>query len=122
MAACSCAKTARNTSGREAAAIGRDLQRIRLDRCGILALMLMFRTRGRRWGLAAIAAVLFAILAALLLKPMLEQAVRARIEAAAVSRGMVARIGQVHVGVWPFVRLERFDLDAGHGLQLHADA
>ena len=84
--------------------------------------MLTFRTHGRRWWLVAIAAVLFATLAALLLKPMLEQAVRARIEAAAVSRGMVARIGQVHVGVWPFVRLERFDLDAGHGLQLHADA
>ena len=89
--------------------------------CGILALMLTFRTRGRRWWLVAIAAALFATLAALLLKPMLEQAVRARIEAAAVSRGMVARIGQVHVGFWPFVRLERFDLDAGHGLQLHAD-
>jgi hypothetical protein len=83
--------------------------------------MLTFRIRGRRWWLVAIAAVLFAILAALSLKPMLEQAVRARIEAAAVSRGMVARIGQVHLGVWPFVRLERFDLDAGHGLQLHAD-
>ena len=83
--------------------------------------MLTFRTHGQRWWLVAIAAVLFATLAALLLKPMLEQAVRARIEAAAVSRGMVARIGQVHVGVWPFVRLERFDLDAGHGLQLHAD-
>ena len=90
--------------------------------CGILALMLTFRTHGRRWWLVAIAAVLFATLAALLLKPMLEQAVRARIEAAAVSHGMVARIGQVHVGVWPFVRLERFDLDAGHGVQLHADA
>jgi hypothetical protein len=84
--------------------------------------MLTFRSHGRRWWLVAVAAVLFATLAALLLKPMLEQAVRARIEAAAVSRGMVARIGQVHVGVWPFVRLERFDLDAGHGLRLHADA
>lgn len=84
--------------------------------------MLTFRIRGRRWWLVAIAAVLLLLtLAVLLLKPMLEQAVRARIEAAAVSRGMVARIGQVHVGVWPFVRLERFDLDAGHGLQLHAD-
>jgi hypothetical protein len=51
----------------------------------------------------------------------LEHAVRARIESAAVRHGMVARIGQVHVGVWPLLRLEGFDLDFGHGVQLHAD-
>jgi len=84
--------------------------------------MRTLRIRGRRWWLVAIAAVLFATLAALLLRPMLEQAVRARIEAAALRDGMVARIEQVHVGVWPFVRLEGFSLDVGHGVQLHADA
>jgi hypothetical protein len=34
---------------------------------------------------------------------------------------MVARIGSVRVGVWPFLRLEGFDLDLGHGARLHAD-
>jgi hypothetical protein len=38
-----------------------------------------------------------------------------------VRHGMVARIGQVHVGVWPLLRLEGFDLDLGHGVRLHAD-
>jgi hypothetical protein len=27
----------------------------------------------------------------------------------------------VHVGVWPLLRLEGFDLDLGHGVRLHAD-
>ncbi len=85
------------------------------------ALMLTFRTRGRKWLARAIAAALVASLAALLLKPMLEHAVRARIESAAVRHGMVARIGWVHVGVWPLLRLEGFDLDLGHGARLHAD-
>ena len=52
---------------------------------------------------------------------MLEHAVRARIECVAVRHGMVARIGRVHVGVWPLLRLEGFDLDLGHGVLLHAD-
>jgi hypothetical protein len=83
--------------------------------------MFMFRTRGRPWWLAAIAAALIVSVAALLLRPMLERAVRARIESAAVRHGLVARIGQVHVGFRPLVRLEGFDLDLGHGEQLHAD-
>jgi hypothetical protein len=83
--------------------------------------MVTFRTRGRRWLLAAIATALVVSLAAVLLRPMLEQAVRARIESAAVRYGMVARIGLVHVGVWPLLRLEGFDLDLGRGMQLHAD-
>ena len=87
--------------------------------------MVSFRTRGRRWWLAAIAAAiaaaLVASLIALLLRPMLEHAVRARIESAAVRHGMVARIGLVHVGVSPLLRLEGFDLDLGHGVRLHAD-
>src|SRR4051812_4240578 len=86
------------------------------------ASMFTFRTRGRRWWLGgAIATALVASLAALLLRPMLEHAVRARIESAAVRQGMVVRIGQVHVGVWPFLRLEGLDLDLGHGARLHAE-
>src|SRR6202451_3412711 len=83
--------------------------------------MFMFRTRRRRWWLGAIATALVVSLAALLLRSRLEHAVRARIESAAVRHGAVARIGVVHVGVWPLLRLEGFDLDLGHGVRLHAD-
>ena len=84
--------------------------------------MATLRTHRLRWWLGgAIAAALVAILAVVLLKPMLERAVRERIESAAVRHGMVARIGSVRVGVWPFVRLTGFDLDLGHGTRLHAD-
>jgi hypothetical protein len=72
--------------------------------------------------LGAIATALVLSLAVLLLRPMLEQAVRARIESAAVRHGMAARIRLVHVGVWPLLRLEGFDLDLGHGARLHADS
>jgi hypothetical protein len=82
---------------------------------------LTFGTRGRRWLGGAIFAALVASLAAVLLKPTLERAVRERIESSAMRHGMVARIGSVRVGVWPFLRLERFDLDLGHGARLHAD-
>jgi hypothetical protein len=80
-----------------------------------------FRTRGRRWLAGAIAAVLVASLAAVLLRPMLERAVRERLESAAVRHGMIVRIGSVRVGLWPFLRLSDFDLDVGHGVRLHAD-
>jgi hypothetical protein len=83
--------------------------------------MFTIRTRRRRWWLGAIATVPAVSLAALLLSPMLERAVRARIESAAVRHGAVARIGGVHVGIWPLLRLEGFDLDFGHGVRLHAD-
>jgi hypothetical protein len=63
--------------------------------CGILASMFTFGTRRRRWLLGAIATALVVSLAALLLSPMLEHAVRARIESAAVRHGAVARIGVV---------------------------
>src|SRR5262245_54841333 len=83
--------------------------------------MVTFRTRGRRWLAGGIAATLVASLAAVLLKPTLERAVRERIESAALRQGMVARINSVRVGIWPFLRLEGFDLDLGHGVRLHAD-
>src|SRR6185312_5090566 len=79
-------------------------------------------TRGRRWWLGgAIAAALVASLAVALLRPMLEHSIRERIESAARRHGMVARMGSVRVGVWPFLRLQDFDLDLGHGVRLHAD-
>src|SRR6202790_2663872 len=80
-----------------------------------------FQTRGGRWLTGAIATALVVSLAALLLSSMLEHAVRARIESAAVRHGVVARIGLVHVGIWPLLRLEGFDLGLGHGVRLHAD-
>ena len=83
--------------------------------------MFRFRIRGRRWWLGAIATALFASLVALSLRSTLEHAARARIESAAVRHGMVARIGLVHVGVWPLLRLEGFDLDLRPGVRLHAD-
>jgi hypothetical protein len=83
--------------------------------------MFTFGTRGRRWWLGAIATVLVVSLATLLLRSMLEHAVRARIESAAARHGVVARIGLVHVGVWPLLRLEGFDLDLGHEVRLRAD-
>src|SRR5262245_3003718 len=82
--------------------------------------MVTIRTR-RRWIAGVIAAALVATLAAVLLKPMLERAVREQIESAAARHGMVARIGSVRVGVWPVLRLSGFDLDLGHGVRLHAD-
>src|SRR3984885_4501572 len=89
--------------------------------CGILASMLTFRTRRRRWWLGAITTALVVSLAALLLRPMLEHEARARIESEAVRHGAVARIGVVHVGVWSFLRLGGFELALGHGTRLHAD-
>src|SRR5271168_3523453 len=83
--------------------------------------MFTSRTRRRRWWLGAIATALFVSLAALLLRSTLEHAVRARIESAAVRHGAVARIGLVHVGVWPLLRLEGFDLELRSGVRLHAD-
>jgi hypothetical protein len=84
--------------------------------------MARFLIRGRWWWLAgALAAALAVGVAAVLLRPVLEHAVRARIESTLERHGLVARIGPVHVGVWPFVRLEWCDLDLGHGMRLHAD-
>src|SRR5262245_44029473 len=83
--------------------------------------MLTSRTRARRCLGVAIAAELAASLAAVLRKPGLERAVRERIESAADRHGMVVRIASVRVGIWPFLRLEGFDLDFGHGVRLHAD-
>lgn len=83
--------------------------------------MFTLQIRGHRWWLVAIAAALVVGLFALFLKPILEGAARTRIESAAVRHGMVARIRQVHLGFWPFLQLEGFDLDIGHGARLHAD-
>jgi Transglycosylase len=83
--------------------------------------MLAFRIHRRGWWLGAIATVLVISVAALSLKSTLEDAVRARIESTAARHNAVARIGLVHVGIWPFLRLDGFDLDFGRGERLHAD-
>jgi hypothetical protein len=85
------------------------------------ASMITLSTRARGWLVGAVAATLLAGVAVMLLKPRLERAIHARIEAAAARQGMIARIGSVRVGLWPLVRLAPFDLDAGHGVRLHAD-
>src|SRR5260370_33561095 len=79
--------------------------------CGILAWMFTFRTCRRWWWLGAIATAMVVSLAALLLRSVLEHAVRARIESAGVRHGAVARIGLVHGGIWPLLRLVGFDLE-----------
>src|SRR5258708_28443852 len=82
--------------------------------------MVTFRTRGRRWWLGgAIATALVVSLAAVLLRSMLEHAVRARIESATVRHGVVAPIGLVHLGVWPLLRLVGFDFVLAHGVRLN---
>jgi hypothetical protein len=84
--------------------------------------MTTLRIRRRWWWLGgAIAAALVASLAVVWLKPRIERSIVQRIESAAIRHGMVARIGSVRVGVWPFVRLTGFDLDLGHGARLHAE-
>ncbi len=83
--------------------------------------MVAFGTRARRWWLAAAFAAALIVSLIVFLKPRLELAVRERIESTALRHGMLARIGSVRVGVWPFLRLSDFDLDLGHGARLHAD-
>ena len=73
--------------------------------------MFKFRTRKRWWWLGAIATALVVSLTAILMRPVLEREVRTRIETEAVRHGAVARVGVVHVGVWPLLRLQGFDLD-----------
>ncbi len=85
------------------------------------ASMVNFRTPGRRRWLAVIATALVLGLGAVSLRPMLDQAVRERIESASLRHGVVAQIGTVHVGVWPLLRLEACDFDLGHGVRLRAD-
>jgi hypothetical protein len=101
------------------------LQRLRPTGLPILlwhpAPMITLSTRARWWLVSAVAAILVVGVAVVLLKPRLERAIHARIEAAAARQGMIARIGSVRVGLSPLVRLEPFDLDLGHGVRLHAD-
>jgi hypothetical protein len=72
------------------------------------------RVRLRGWAVAACAAIgAFALVSGIrVVRPRLERAVRARIEAAAARRGLVARIGAVRVGLWPPVRLTSVELES----------
>jgi len=91
-------------------------------RGGILASINMLKQHKQRWWVGAVIAALVAVLLTVGLRPMLEQAIRARIESAAVRHGVVARIGAVHLGVWPMLRLDGVDLDFGHGARLRAES
>ena len=73
----------------------------------------------RVWVRAVVAALVIG-LAMMEMKPVLERVIRTKIESGAMRHGVVARIGAVHVGLWPMLRLEGLDLDVGHGGQLHA--
>ena len=75
-----------------------------------------------RWCVGAVSAALVVSLLTLGLRPVLERVVRTRIEAAALRHGAVVRIGAVHIGVWPFVRLDGLELNPGHGARFHADS
>ena len=75
----------------------------------------------RRWvfALTAVAAALG--LGAGLVRPRLERSARARIEAEAARRGLVARIGTVRVGLWPPLRLTAVRLERAGKWWLAAD-
>jgi Transglycosylase len=59
----------------------------------------------------AAAAVLGLCLAAGLVRPRLERALRSRIQAEAVRRGLVARVDTLRLGLWPPLRLEGLQLE-----------
>src|SRR5947208_11580288 len=77
--------------------------------------------RRRRRLIAAVAAVMALGLGALAARPLLARAVRARIEAEAARRGLVARIDGVDVGVWPPLRLTGVALEKTGRWRLSAD-
>ena len=77
--------------------------------------------RGRRRRYAAIAAAFLLFLGPLAARPVLERAVRAHIESEATRRGVEARIGLVHVGVWPPLRLDDVVVELTRGSRLRAD-
>jgi transglycosylase-like protein len=77
--------------------------------------------RPRRRLIAAVAAALVLGLGALAARPLLARAVRARIEAEAARRGLVARIDTVRVGPWPPLRLTGVALEKTGRWRLSAD-
>src|SRR5262245_39735254 len=76
--------------------------------------------RNRRRLFIAIAVVLLLAVGALAVRPLVERAVRSRIEAEATRRGLEARIGVVHVGLWPPLRLEDMVVELTRGSRLRA--
>jgi hypothetical protein len=68
------------------------------------------------------AAAALALAGAGLLRPRLERAVRARIEAVAARRGLLARVEAVRVGLWPPLRLEGVHLEKRGTWRLEADS
>src|SRR5262245_60683482 len=77
------------------------------------------RARRRRL-IAGLAAAL--ALAALAARPLVAGAVRARLEAEAARRGLVAHVDRVRVGPWPPLRLTGVAVEKPGGWRLSADA
>jgi hypothetical protein len=76
----------------------------------------------RRFPLFAAAAVALTLgLGALAARPFLARAVRARIEVAAARRGLVARVDDVSVGLWPPLRLTGATIEKKGAWRLDAD-
>jgi hypothetical protein len=69
-----------------------------------------------------VAAALALCLGALAARPLLEGAIRARLETEAARQGLVARMAGVRVGLWPPVRLTGLSLKTRGGSQLTADS
>jgi hypothetical protein len=69
-----------------------------------------------------VAAALALCLGALAARPLLERAIRARLETEAARQGLVARMAGVRVGLWPPVRLTGLSLKTRGGSQLTADS
>ena len=72
--------------------------------------------------LAALALVLALCLGALVARPLLESAIRSRIVEGAGRRGLVARIDDVRVGLWPPLRLTGVVLEMTPKWRLSADS
>jgi hypothetical protein len=75
--------------------------------------MRTLRHRGKLLLLAPAATVLALFIAVLALRPYLEGAIRARIEAKAVQRGLTVHIDALRVGFWPPLRLTGLTLEKG---------
>jgi hypothetical protein len=83
----------------------------------------MSTVSSRRRRLMVAAAVALALgLGALAARPLVARAVRARLEAEAARRGLVARIEEVRVGPWPPLRLSGVALEKPGGWRLNAEA
>src|SRR5262245_31118846 len=79
------------------------------------------RSRRRFVLLAVLAVVLALCVAGWSLRPRLERAIRARIEAESARRGLVAKVATVRVGLWPPLRLGGVSIESRSKWRLSAE-